>query len=126
VKSATTMANSMSQRFPRLEAWPRSRWMTPLCRPGKWRHKDSLVIRGTRRAPFLPILKLQSQTLGDRNYQRIHLQLLDKATGQLVYELKNTPSYGLGVSSCDYDPRRQEWFLFLAAERIRLSLSREQ
>ena len=84
-----------------------------------------LVTRGTRRAPFLPILRLQSQTLGDRNYQRIHLQLLDKATGQLVYELKNTPSYGLGVSSCDYDPRRQEWFLFLAAERIRLSLSRE-
>lgn len=84
-----------------------------------------LVTRGTRRAPFLPILRLQGHTLGDRNYQRIHLQLLDKATGQVVYELKNSPSYGLGVSSCDFDPRRQHWYLYLAAERVRLSLSRE-
>lgn len=84
-----------------------------------------LITRGTRRAPFLPILRLENQTLGDRNYQRVHLQLIDKASGKLVYELKNSPSYGLGVSSCDYDSRRRQWLLFLAAERIRLSLARE-
>jgi outer membrane protein assembly factor BamB len=84
-----------------------------------------LITRGTRRAPFLPILRLENQTLGDRNYQRVHLQLIDKATGKLVYEMKNSPSYGLGVSSCDYDSRRRQWLLFLAAERIRLSPARE-
>lgn len=85
-----------------------------------------LLSRATRNAPFLPILNLKAQTLADRNYQRVHLQLLDKATGKLVYELKNSPSWGLGASSCDYDTRRQWWTLNLAAERIRLSPAFDQ
>jgi outer membrane protein assembly factor BamB len=80
-----------------------------------------LLTRGTRNTTFLPIVRLQAHRLADRNYSRVNLQLIDKASGQTVYELQNSPVWGQGISTCDFDVRQQRWYLTLVAERIRLS-----
>ena len=49
-----------------------------------------LLAPGTRSSPFLPLIRVEAQALVDRSYQRVHLQLLDKSTGDIVETAKRT------------------------------------
>ncbi len=81
--------------------------------------KGMLLTPSLTRSPFLPILDAEDLSIADYPGQRLHLTLLDKPSGKVVYEIQ-TPSFGIGCQGCLYDPLTGRWRLYLPAERLQL------
>lgn len=98
-----------------MSTFPRNSEGTP------WEFRGSgAVLYGARlRLPFLPIIRTQPIEIASYTNQRIELTLIDNATGKTVFHL-DTPSWGSGVSSMQYDATRRQWELSLNGERLRL------
>ena len=80
-----------------------------------------LLTQSLNRFPCLPILRQEEFSIAGFTNQRVHLTLLDKQTGKVAHEM-HTPSWGVGVRGCQYQPHSQRWELFLANESVRLQI----
>ncbi len=74
-----------------------------------------LLTGSLRNTPVLPLVKLEESQVAGYPYQKVHLLLLDKPTGKVVYELK-TKSFGSGIMGSQYFSKGQVWKLFLQGE----------
>jgi outer membrane protein assembly factor BamB len=78
-----------------------------------------LLTQSLDQSPILPILHLEEFRVKDINAQRMHLMLLDKQTGKVVYELK-TPTLGSGAFNYQFEPHLQRLRLSLPDEQLRV------
>ena len=70
-------------------------------------------------SPCLPMLRFEDLPVAGFACQKVHLQLLDKETGEIIFEI-HSPTFGMGASGCLYEPLNRRWSLLLAGERIQL------
>lgn len=78
-----------------------------------------LLTSSFQRFPCLAILRLEELQVAGYPYQNVHLTLLDKQSGNIVYQL-NTKSFSTGVSGSQFDPKSQQWDLSLQTESLRV------
>jgi len=70
--------------------------------------------------PVLPLIHVEELQVAGYTVQKVHLALVDKQSGQVAYDLR-TQSFGVGVSSCEYNPSEQRLDIQLQREQLRIS-----
>ncbi|MFO1004618.1 MAG: PQQ-binding-like beta-propeller repeat protein [Planctomycetaceae bacterium] len=90
---------------------PEQRWKYPF--------QGFLLSSSLDLCPILPLIRVEELEVAGYSVQKVHLALVDKQSGQVVYDL-HTQSFGIGVSSCEYHPSEQRLDVMLQREQLRI------
>ena len=91
---------------------PEKRWAFPF--------QGAMLMNSLDLCPVLPLIRIEEMEVAGYSVQKVHLELLDKQSGQVAYDLR-TQSFGVGVSGCEYEPSEQRLDIQLQREQLRIS-----